>query len=519
MVNILLLITQFNTHSIHYHHSVMIYRCTGLANNCGACLELDEKYSCGWCQQTETCEVSDNCKQPSQSLSTQVNSWLNRQQICPNPQILDFFPKTGPLEGGTNLTIEGINLGRNFEDIEVGVAILHEHSGKFVGTIQCIPFQGDYIKTSRIKCNLQNPRNISSSSTSILMGGSGSDIVGGSNGVSGGGGGLFLHHQHHSQLMLPSQQQQLQLQQSNSISGPVVVRIQKEFTAKSRDTFTFVNPRIFNINPSKGPISGGTLLSFGGLNLNAGSRAEAFLGNLPCNVTHRAANTVECITSSRYAPGEEQVRIRFDNGQRNFEAYRFLYVEDPKVLSVESASTGVWKSISRGIPSGGIGITVRGENFNIIQQPQMYVELDGGGIGIGDGNAVGGSGGSEIFTSNCTTISFQELRCESPPVPAELFEAIWSDRQEYIELEYGFIMDGVQSVRQLSTRQDRHFPKFRMYRNPEFQTFGEPDHIKYYRSEYLTINVSFVYDDFIKTNLSFHSSIFLGSSYGRHHTG
>ena len=35
-----------NPDNIH----LVIYRCKEMANNCGMCLSLDEKYQCGWCQ-------------------------------------------------------------------------------------------------------------------------------------------------------------------------------------------------------------------------------------------------------------------------------------------------------------------------------------------------------------------------------------------------------------------------------------------------------------------------------------
>lgn len=68
-------------------------------------------------------------------------------------------PKSGPFEGGTNITIEGINLGRNFEDIANGVNVAHEQNGVTVGLIPCIPFRERYVKTSRITCQVQSPLN------------------------------------------------------------------------------------------------------------------------------------------------------------------------------------------------------------------------------------------------------------------------------------------------------------------------------------------------------------------------
>ncbi|KPM03170.1 plexin-A-like protein 3 [Sarcoptes scabiei] len=429
-----------NPDNIH----VLVYRCSGLANNCGFCLELEEKYKCGWCQQSDSCQVQEQCQHHN-------TMWLNRQQICPNPRILNFFPKTGPYEGGTNLTIEGINLGRVFKDIESGVGISHEINGQQVSLIPCIPYRSEYVKTSRIKCRIQG-RNMSSDS-----------------------------------LLKPM-----------SISGPVVVQVLKEYTAKSRDNYMFVNPKILTINPSKGPVSGGTLLSIEGLNVNAGSKAEAFLGDLPCNVTKRTINHAECITSARIGPGEERVSVHFDNGIRVFEYYNYLYVEDPKIHSVVSETFGnqgrksfndvsnqspstvsntnsMLRGEPKGIPSGGFLVHIRGKNLNTVQKPQIYVEVDG-----------------SWFTSNCTVLNAEgtEMRCETPAVP---LEHLHFTRQEFIELDYGFIMDNVQSVRSLTTQRSQNnrgqpFPKFRMYRLPDFHEFSEPDRIKYYRGEYLTIN-------------------------------
>ena len=42
-----------NPDNIH----VLIYRCKEMANNCGMCLSLDEKYQCGWCQVSIFCHL------------------------------------------------------------------------------------------------------------------------------------------------------------------------------------------------------------------------------------------------------------------------------------------------------------------------------------------------------------------------------------------------------------------------------------------------------------------------------
>merc|ERR550534_2465556 len=58
---------------------VRIYQCKEMANNCGMCLSLNEKYQCGWCQATEQCEVKTQCGGDEEDVS-----WMNRTQICPN---------------------------------------------------------------------------------------------------------------------------------------------------------------------------------------------------------------------------------------------------------------------------------------------------------------------------------------------------------------------------------------------------------------------------------------------------
>src|SRR5882757_4701956 len=168
--------------------------------NCGFCLELADKYSCGWCQESDSCQVQDQCRHNNQM-------WLNRQMTCPDPKILEFYPKSGPWEGGTNITIEGINLGRTFEDIANGVAVANEVNGVTVGTVPCIPHREGYVKTAKITCQVQSPRNITA----------GNQV------------------------------------QFGSIYGSVIVRVTNDYTARSKEHYSFVNPKILTIQPSKGP--------------------------------------------------------------------------------------------------------------------------------------------------------------------------------------------------------------------------------------------------------------------------
>ena len=408
-----------------------------MADNCGVCLELPDKYGCGWCG--DQCDVQEECSKRSHSVghSSAMMMWLNKQQTCPDPQILNFYPKSGPWEGGTNLTIEGVNLGRSYEDILGGVYIAYTQHAQFVNQINCLPFAEEYVKTSKIVCQISSPNITSPTKTSV----------------------------------------------GAPPSGHVVVRIQNEYTARSRDVFSFVNPKITHIEPSKGPKSGGTRLIIWGLNMDAGSTVEAFLGPYQCRVTRREKNQAECITSGRNSKGEEKVRVRFDAGIRSFEDYKFLFVDDPEIISVESGSSSSSSSATsspgrlsgpRGIPGGGITISVKGSNLNSVQRPLMYVEVEG-----------------VKYNSSCVVESAVDMKCKSPRVPLEKLSHLFSDSDgDPLELHYGFIMDDVSSVQSLTSKPYGRFPRFQMYPNPLYLNFSEPEGIKYYKSDYLTINVS-----------------------------
>jgi len=62
----------------------------------------------------------------------------------------------------------------------------------------------------------------------------------------------------------------------------------------------------------------------------------------------------------------------FDKGVRILDGRKYEYVEDPQVDFAESGNTGTRK-VPKGIPSGGVNVTVVGLNFNYIQDPAMYI--------------------------------------------------------------------------------------------------------------------------------------------------
>ena len=82
------------------------------------------------------------------------------------------------------------------------------------------------------------------------------------------------------------------------------------------------------------------------------------------------------------------------------------------------------------------------------------------------------------------------MACDSPTIDVPEGRIINSDSPD--KLVYGFKMDNVMGVRNLTEKRgpkgEELFPEFHLFPNPIYESFEE---IKFYKSDYLTINVSF----------------------------
>ncbi|XP_078392124.1 plexin-D1, partial [Cetorhinus maximus] len=110
--------------------SVEVYNCESGSSECSACWgREDQGHQCVWCKSTQSCKLRSECGQI--------------EETCPAPEIQQIEPLTGPVDGGTLLTIRGRNLGRRFSDIVEGVHIAE---------VSCIPVQESYIVSEQIVC-------------------------------------------------------------------------------------------------------------------------------------------------------------------------------------------------------------------------------------------------------------------------------------------------------------------------------------------------------------------------------
>uniref|UniRef100_A0A3Q2GBZ6 Plexin-B1 n=1 Tax=Cyprinodon variegatus TaxID=28743 RepID=A0A3Q2GBZ6_CYPVA len=92
--------------------SVTLFNCSVGRSDCSRCRTADPKYGCVWCggASSSSCVYRDSCADEI-------------KHTCPAPVIHFLDPLSGPIEGGTVVTISGSNLGQRAEDIESSVTV------------------------------------------------------------------------------------------------------------------------------------------------------------------------------------------------------------------------------------------------------------------------------------------------------------------------------------------------------------------------------------------------------------
>ncbi|XP_021233233.1 plexin-A2 isoform X1 [Numida meleagris] len=346
---------------------VHLYKCAAQRESCGLCLKADPKFECGWCSGEGRCTLRPHCS-PQPWLD-----WSSRNVKCSNPRITEILTVSGPPEGGTRVTIRGVNLGLDFSEIARGVQ---------VAGVPCTPLPEQYVVAEQIVCEM------------------GQALPGIS-------------------------------------SGPVLLCVgecKPEFTAKSVQHYTFVTPTVSFLSPSRGPESGGTLVTITGHHLGAGTRVSVLLGNQSCAFQGRSMNEIVCLSApSAHGLGPVHVSVSVDRAQLE-QTLLFEYIDDPKVQHIEPE----WS-----IASGHTPLTVTGSNLDVIQEPRIRVKHNG-----------------RESVNVCVVLNATVLSCLAPalaPEPRPAMDAV--ERPD----EFGFIFNNVQSLRVYNDT------KFIYYPNPTFE--------------------------------------------------
>ncbi|XP_066284812.1 plexin-A1-like isoform X4 [Branchiostoma lanceolatum] len=279
--------------------TVTLYKCSSQRTDCSLCVTAPPRYSCGWCK--DTCTVRQACRNRGET-------W--ELENCPAPTITDFFPKSGPVNGGTSVTITGVNMGQKFDDIDGGVTIAGQ---------SCTPIEDQYSISNKIVCTTGQAMTTTSGPVVVQVGG-----------------------------------------QANQ-------------QGQSADIFYYRDPTVTGFSPVVGPQSGGTRVLIMGELFDTGGEITARIGRTRDNMwatcivdeSSRTNVSVECQTGPIDATGLYTLQVLFDGHPRDApENYTFNYTDDPTIMEVSPL-----KSFS----SGGRQLTVRGTNLRIVQVAAVRV--------------------------------------------------------------------------------------------------------------------------------------------------
>ncbi|XP_033220264.1 plexin-B [Belonocnema kinseyi] len=382
------------------HHvdqtTIILYKCEVLGSHrehadCSLCVTRDKRYECTWCG--NSCVYRHSC----------LHSPFSE---CPKPRIDMIRPLSGPIEGGTLVTIEGSNLGLKESDVEGKIRI---------GKTPCALI--DYEVSVRIVC--RTGRHPATDTATVVVG---------------------------------------------NVAG----------YTESAVLFNYKDIRLTGIYPSVGPQSGGTRLAITGSYLNIGSKIAAYLDELPCrvNATQASSTRLTCVTSK--AGRVRRIRkltLSIDGANRTLVGNPYNYTHDPTIMEIKPL---------RSFASGGRMITVHGTNLDTIQKPEMEVYVE--------------NESKPVNRTVCTVLNPTQMECPSPSV-ANRFKALSLSRKRskrttqrketQLSLKIGFVMDNVETVRDL----EKHFQNLRnrlLYvEDPKFFPF--PRDVKLYKGDTLVI--------------------------------
>ncbi|KAJ8265737.1 hypothetical protein COCON_G00148360 [Conger conger] len=236
---------------------VSLYNCSVGHSDCSRCHTAEQELGCVWCGGAHTsCLYRESCTDPV-------------IQTCPAPVIHSIEPLTGPLEGGTAVTILGSNLGQKAQDVQDLVT---------VAGLPCALDHSRYEVSSRIVC-VASPSGVERSGQVAVE-------------VNGGGRG--------------------QSDQDFSYQDPVVKQVTPQRGPKSGGTsVTITGQKLRTGQPSE---------------------VSVLIGDAPCLILSEIqGDWIECRTSGSSETGELGVVVRFGSSERHLLAGGFHYTSDPNV--------------------------------------------------------------------------------------------------------------------------------------------------------------------------------------------
>uniref|UniRef100_A0A671L341 Plexin-A1 n=1 Tax=Sinocyclocheilus anshuiensis TaxID=1608454 RepID=A0A671L341_9TELE len=196
------------------------------------------------------------------------------------------------------------------------------------------------------------------------------------------------------------------------------------------------SPYFTRVQPSYGPISGGTRITIHGSHLNSGSAVSIKIGLNTCRFERRSTREIVCVTPEGLGSGGTPVMVDINAAELRNPEVKFNYTDDPSILKIEPD----WS-----IASGGTPLTVIGSNLASIREPKMRAKYS-----------------SVTSVNNCTVLNNTVMVCLVPSVVGS--ERDFSEAGSGPD-EIGFIMDNVQTLLVVNET-------FSFYPDPVFEPFS-----------------------------------------------
>ncbi|KAF3696546.1 Plexin-B1 Semaphorin receptor SEP Precursor [Channa argus] len=238
---------------------VTLFNCSVGRSDCSRCRTADPKYGCVWCggAASSRCVYKDSCTDEI-------------KHTCPAPVIHFLDPVSGPVEGGTVVTISGSNLGQRAEDIQNSVT---------VAGVPCSVIHSRYEVSSRIVCETTSSGLEKSGQASVK--------------VRGGGLGLSA--------------------QIFSFQDPVLVSIFPQRGPKAGgSSLTIRGQRLRTGHPSE---------------------VSVLIGGVPCVVLSIQEEQISCLTRGSNRTGEHGITVRFGGAERHLQGSVYHYMPNPNITT------------------------------------------------------------------------------------------------------------------------------------------------------------------------------------------
>ncbi|XP_061829857.2 plexin-B1 isoform X1 [Nerophis lumbriciformis] len=238
---------------------VTLFNCAVGRSDCSRCRTADPKYGCVWCggPADSHCVYHLSCTD-------------DVKHTCPAPVIHFLDPVSGPIEGGTLVTISGSNLGQRAEDIQNSVT---------VAGVPCSVIQSRYEVSSRIVCETTSSSGQKSGQASVK--------------VRGGGLGLSA--------------------QIFNFQDPTLSGVSPQRGPKAGGSSVTIKGR--------------------GLKTGHPSDVSVLIGGVPCMVLNMDEDQICCQTRGSNRTGGHGITVRFGGAERHLQGVVYHYTPNPNITS------------------------------------------------------------------------------------------------------------------------------------------------------------------------------------------